>query len=451
MRQAFLVLFVMGVSLFMFTKSSHSAPPSKTASAVGSLPMAKPEEVGFSSERLQRIHDAMQRHIDAGEIAGVVTLVAKNGRIVYFEPQGWADVDTKRPMQKDSVFNWASATKPMTATAILMLVEEGKIHPDDPVSKFIPEFKDAKVRILKPGATLEAPAFQPGSAIPLAPSNESPLASSELVRADHDITIRDLLTHTSGLMSLGVPNPAAPPADDLLSTTLAGMMPRFAAVPLDFQPATKWAYSNWAGFDILARIVEIASGNTFDQFLKERLFEPLGIRDAGFDPFDDNRASRVAIRYGVVKGGGIKKPDLPTPWSRAKNYYSGAAGLSGTTEDYWRFMQMLANGGEFNGKRILSPGVVELMSSNHVGDLFPGAQGFVKAGTGFGYGVQVVVNRVVGDQLLPNGTFGWVGASGCEGLANTKENIVLVFMVGGGANATARVDFHNMAMQAFVQ
>jgi CubicO group peptidase (beta-lactamase class C family) len=158
----------------------------------------------------------------------------------------------------------------------------------------------------------------------------------------------------------------------------------------------------------------------------------------------------LAIRYNPTPTG-LKKADPPTPWSAAEKYYSGAAGLSGTTEDYWRFMQMLANGGEFNGKRLLSPDTVELMRSNHVGDLFPGSQGFPKAGTGFGYGVQVVTDHIAGDSLLPNGTFGWVGASGCEGLASPKENIVLVFMVGGGNNGVAREEFHTTAMQAFLQ
>jgi CubicO group peptidase (beta-lactamase class C family) len=436
--QAVVVLSaVVAMAVLGGAMTASSAQREKSQS---SAPMAKPEEVGFSTERLQRIHEAMQRHIDAGEIAGVTTLVARNGRIVYFDPQGWADVETKKPMQKDNVFNWASATKPMAAVAVLMMVEEGKIRLSDPVWRYLPDFKNMKVRDLKPGATLEI-----GRA-----GASDPTASPELAKANRDITIRDLLTHTSGLMSVGVPNSAAPDSNDLLKTDLAGMMPRFARVPLDFQPGTKWAYSNWAGFDILGRIVEITSGKPFNQFLKERLFEPLGIKDTGFAPFSDYRASRLATRYNPSPTG-LKKVDPPTPWSAAKTYFSGAAGLSGTTEDYWRFMQMLANGGEFNGKRILSPQTVELMRSNHVGNLFPGSQGFPREGTGFGYGVQVVVDRNASDSLLPDGTFGWVGASGCEGLASPKEKIVLIFMVGGGNNGTARVDFHTTAMQAFLQ
>jgi len=427
------------LSAFALASFSQSAKSNSTGSSV---PMSKAEDVGFSSERLQRIHAAMQRHIDAGEIAGVITLVARNGKVVYFDPQGWADLETKRPMQKDNVFNLASATKPITAVAVLMMVEEGKIHLNDPVWKYVPEFKNEKVRILKAGATLETDSGVSATA--------DPVASPELVKANHDITIRDLLTHTSGLMSLGVPNPGAPDSNELLKTNLAGMVPRFAAVPLDFQPGTKWAYSNWAGFDVLGRIVEITSGKPFDQFLKERIFEPLGIKDTGFGPFSDFRAPRLATRYNPSPTG-LKKTDPPTPWSAATKYFSGAAGLSGSTEDYWRFMQMLANGGEFNGKRLLSPETVELMRSNHVGDLFPGSQGFPREGTGFGYGVQVVTDRNASNSLLPNGTFGWVGASGCEGLTSPKENIVMIFMVGGGNNGAARDDFHTTAIQAFIQ
>lgn len=422
LRSGIIFVVVVALASLTFLLKPQSLEAQKLSGSTNSLPMAKPEEVGFSAERLQRVTDAMQKHIDAGEIAGVTTLIARNGKIVYFNAQGSADIDAKRSMQKDDIFNWASATKPITATAILMLVEQGKINLNDPVWKYLPEFKNQKVNVI-----------------------------GELVPASHDITVRDLLTHTSGLMSLGVPHIGEPDSTELLNSTLAAMIPRFAATPLDFQPGTHWAYSNWAGFDVLARIIEVTSGKPFDQFLKENIFDPLGMKDTGFDPFDDPaRAARLAIRY-TPSPTGLKKMTPVTPWSTAKNYFSGAAGLSGTTEDYWRFGQMLANGGEFNGKRLLSPLTVELMRANHVGDLFPGSNGFPQKGTGFGYGVQVVVDRAASDILLPNGTFGWVGASGCEGLMSPKENIVIVFMVGGGNNGGARTDFHTTAMQAFVQ
>jgi CubicO group peptidase (beta-lactamase class C family) len=201
----------------------------------------KPEEVGFSSERLQRVRDAVQRHIDAKELSGVVTLVARRGRVAHFEAQGLMDIESKKPMPKDGIFRLASMSKPITGAAVMMLVEEGKIRLTDPVSRFIPEFKNLnKVAVPKPVA--QPPEFDTVSAL-------------------REITIRDLLTHTSGLLSGGlgnsVANTLAPrtPAD-----TLATYIPRLAAIPLDFQPGTLWRYSGQAGFEVLSRVVEVASG-----------------------------------------------------------------------------------------------------------------------------------------------------------------------------------------------
>jgi CubicO group peptidase (beta-lactamase class C family) len=435
----FVILGLMG-TFVAYSLRGRPVLAEKSSGGATSFPMVKPEEEGFSTERLQRVHDAMQRQIDTGKIAGVVTLIAHDGKIVEFDPQGWADLDTKRPMVKDNVFNWASLTKTITAVAVLMMIEEGKVQLRDPVWRYIPEFRNQKVQVLTPGST-----------------------SPELVKADHDITIGDLLTHTSGLGSGGVQDPNAPKTNDFLTSTLAVLIPRFGASPLAFQPGTKWAYSAAAGFDVLARIVEITSGKPYNEFLKERIFDPLGMKDTGFDPFDDARAPRLAIRYGSSPNvyvpdpnrppeGPLKKLDSPVVFSMAKPYFSGAAGLSGTAEDYLRFAQMLINGGELNGKRLLSPETVLLMRSNHVGDLFPGFQGtYPREGTGFGLGVQVVVDRSAGDTLLPNGSFGWVGASGCEGVIIPNEHIALVFMVGGGDNLAARTEFHTTAMQAFLQ
>ena len=425
---------ILGLATFIgLSLKARPTLAEKPSNAVTSFPMVKPEEEGFSTERLQRVHDAMQRQIDAGKIAGVVTLIARNGKIVEFDAQGWADLDTKRPIQKDNVFNWASLTKTITAVAVLMMVEEGKVQLRDPVWRYIPEFKNEKVQVT---------------------------GSSDLVKANRDITIRDLLTHTSGI---GESNPMSPKADEILTSTLAVMVPRYGAVPLSFQPGTKWQYSGWQAFDTLARVVEIASGKPYNTFLKERIFDPLGMKDTGFNPFADYRAPRLAFRYASAPNvyepdpnrpaqGPLKKMDPPTPWSVGNAYFSGGAGLSGTAEDYLRFAQMLINGGELNGKRLLSPETILMMRGNHVGDLFPGFQGtYPREGTGFGLGVQVVMDRSAGDILLPEGSFGWVGASGCEGVMIPKENIALVFMVGGGDNLAARTEFHTTAMQAFLQ
>jgi CubicO group peptidase (beta-lactamase class C family) len=359
-------------------------------------------------------------------------------------------------MQKDEVFELASATKPITATAVMMLVEEGKIHLTDPVYKYVPEFKNEKVRILKPGVAIRH-VIGPN---PTSKNNVrdytsgsydgNPPSDFNEVPANHDITVRDLITHTSGLMSSwsGAPvNPeGSPQQEDLTNTTLAALVPKFAAVPLDFQPGTRWAYSNWAGFDVLARIVEVASGQTFGEFLKQRILDPLGMKDTWMAPLADSRVTRFATRYEKTPQGLVKY--LPEkPFIRSKTYLSGAAGLSGTAADYWRFGQMLLNGGEFNGKRLLKQSTVAEMTSNQVGDLY--ANSGRAEGMGFGYGLSMVVDHTVAKTPLSDGTFTWGGATGVKTSMNPKENIILDFMVAGGSGK-AEQDFEATAMEALV-
>ena len=216
------------------------------------LPKEKPEDAGMSPERLVRIHEAIQRHIDAGEISGAVTLVARRGRMVHFEAHGVMDIESRRPMEKDAIFRIASMSKPITGVAVMMMLEEGKLRLNDPVSKFLPEFKDSKV------------------AVPHGNAGEFYLAP-----ADRELTIRDLLTHTNGLMTGGLGAKSGPPRLTE-GDTLATYIPRLASVPLDFQPGTQWAYSGYAAPDTLSRIVEIVSGQPYDEFLRTRIFEPLG-------------------------------------------------------------------------------------------------------------------------------------------------------------------------------
>src|SRR5579864_4910300 len=256
--------------------------------AAASIQAAKPEEVGLSAERLGRIRQTIQRHIDAHDISGAVTLVARKGRLAHFEAQGEMDLESKQPMPKDALFWIASMSKPITGVAVLMLVEEGKVRLTDPVSKFIPEFRGLKVAMLQerigpPGA----PAPTGGTAAP----------SFYTVPAAREITIRDLLTHTSGLVSGGpastaeVQKVARKPGE-----TLADYIPRLGAVPLDFQPGTRWSYSPGAGFDTLGRVVEIISGQSYDKFLRQRIFDPLGMKDTVFHTAE-NELLRVATMY----------------------------------------------------------------------------------------------------------------------------------------------------------
>ena len=400
------------------------------------LPTARPEEVGLSTERLARIGQMMQRHIDAGHIQGGVTAIARRGKVAHFEAHGLMDIESKVPMTKDAIFRMASSSKPVTGVAILMLVEEGKVRLSDPVSTFIPEFKEMKVAVLK-GATAPegtgAAAQQVG-----APEYDA-------VPANREITIRDLLTHTSGLLSGGPGGAAARQNPRTADTTLADYIPRLGAVPLDFQPGSAWRYSPGAGIDTLGRIVEIASGQSFDQFLKARIFEPLGMRDTVFSLGDDQH-SRLVTLYRATPNG-LEKSPLQAGYSSRK-YFSGAGGLMSTAEDYLRFEQMLLGGGQLNGNRLLSPRTVSLMATNHVGDLFSGlATG--QQGMGFGFTVAVVLDAAKAQTRRSNGAFGWGGAFGTISWTDPNEQMCAVLMLQQRDQQVQR-DFENAVMQAIV-
>ena len=433
-----------------------------TLAAAGAVQTAKPEDVGMSTERLGRVRDAAQRHIESGALPGVVTLVARNGRIAHFEAHGLLNVETKRPMPKDGVFRLASMSKPITAVAVMMLVEEGKIRLNDPVSRFIPEFKSAKVAVAKPaaappaGAPVAAPPPGPGAG-PGGPGRGGrggrggPPVEVEIVNASRDITVRDLLTHTSGLMTIGGPvsgqAQAGAAAQRQPTDTLATYIPRLGAVPLDYQPGTLWRYSGLAGFDVLGRIVEIASGQTFDQFLQQRLFDPLGMKDTGF-PLTGPKESRVVPMYQRTQNGFQLQKDQSGLSSAT--YFSGAGGMSSTAEDYLQFAQMLLNGGELNGRRYLSPRTVTLMSSNHTGDMVNGQFGRPARGMGFGLGVQVVEDPVAADLRVGKGAWGWAGAYGTNVHIDPTERVVSIIMMQVSVGALQR-DFENAVAQAIVK
>jgi CubicO group peptidase (beta-lactamase class C family) len=388
----------------------------------GTVPKgAKPEDVGMSSERLRRIHEAMLRHIDAGEISGAVTLVARRGRIVNFEAHGLMDLESKRPMQTDAIFRIASMSKPITGVAVMMMLEEGKLRLNDPVSKFLPEFKDSKVAV---------------------PHGKD----FYIVPADRDLTIRDLLTHTNGLMTGGPGSKAGPPRMTE-GDTLATYIPRLATVPLDFQPGTQWAYSGYAAPDTLSRIVEIVSGQPYNEFLRTRIFEPLGMKDTFFYPPDDRRPRMVTL-YSKSPNGLVKAPNQDG--FSLKSYFSGGGGLMSTAEDYLQFAQMLLNGGELNGKRLLSPRTVELMASNHVGDLFNGKLGRPAHGMGYGLLVGIVEDSVAAGLRVSSGSFGWDGAYGTQTWIDPKEKMVTIVMIQTQVTPVQR-DFENAVMQAIVE
>ena len=395
----------------------------------GSVPTAKPEEVGLSSERLKRVGEAVQRNIAAGNVSGAVTLVARRGRIVHFEAHGMQDIATKKPMPQNGIFRLASMSKPITGVAVMMLVEEGKIRLNDPVSRFIPEFKSLnKVAVPRPGggrgADNSAPAF-------------------DVVTSTREITVRDLLTHTSGLVSGGLGAATAPQRTE--TDILATYIPKLASGPLDFQPGTLWRYSGLVGFDVLSRIVEIVSGQTYDQYLKQRIFDPLGMKDTGFN-LTPEQTSRLVTMYRSTPTG-----LQPANQTAGTKYFSGASALMTTAEDYLQFAQMMLNGGELNGKRVLSPRTLELMTSNHTGDMVNGQFGRPARGMGFGLSMQVVQDPVAADLRVSKGAFSWPGGSGVAFWVEPQEKIVSVYMIQGGSGGALRQEFENSIRQAILE
>jgi CubicO group peptidase (beta-lactamase class C family) len=390
---------------------------------------AKPEQVGLSLERLKRIHELIDRRIESRDISGAVTLVARRGQVAHLEAQGLMDIETNKPMTKDAIFRIASMTKPVVGVAVLMMVEEGKIRLTDPVSRFIPEFKDLKVAV---------PQGNPGQG----GGRGAAPPRFYTVPVEREITIRDLLTHTSGLVSGTISTAEAAKIQRKPGDTLADYVPHLSQVPLEFQPGSRWSYSPGAGFDTLGRIVEIVSGQKLDQFLKQRIFDPLGMKDTAFN-ISEAQKPRIATMYQKTADGLQKSPNQPAP---PTTYFSGGGGLSSTADDYSKFAQMLVNGGQFNGKRLLSPRTVELMGSPYASDTLPGRA----RGEAWGLSVRVITDAVARNISLSNGSFGWQGAFGTHFWVDPKEKLVGLLMVQTSNQEMIR-DFETAVMQSIVE
>jgi CubicO group peptidase (beta-lactamase class C family) len=388
------------------------------------LPETKPEQVGISTERLHRIRETMQRHIAEHNIMGAVTLVTRKGRLVHHEAHG--------EMDKNAMFRIWSMSKPVAATAILMLMEDGKVRLNDPVSKFIPEFKGQQVAIDTGRSERQA-------------ANGSPVFLT--IPAKREITIQDLLTHVSGLGSGPMSNSEVGKIRNALAGKLSDSIPKLGSTPLEFQPGSQWAYSALAAFDTLGRVVEVVSGQTFESFLKQRLFDPLGMKETTFHPTPEQLA-RVAKAY---HRDGNKMTPLDAKHRMlnlyGKEYESGGGGLYSTATDYALFAQMLADGGQGNGKRLLSPKTVELMASAFVPDTMPGRQ----PGRSFGLSVIVINDPVAARWRVGKGSFGWDGAFGTHFWIDPVEKIVGVMMiqVDNGTRQLDR-DFESAVFQAIV-
>jgi len=378
-----------------------------------------PERVGMSSARLARIRGAMQRHIDGGQLAGLVTLLARRGQVVHCEALGHANIAAGRAMRADDLFLWWSMTKPVTAVAALMLFEEGHFLLDDPIAGYAPAFQDMPVA-----------AVAPDGALRLAP-------------LERPITFRHLLTHTSGLLYAGnAPAPGDPLAELYVRSghaqadSLAEFAARLATTALAFQPGSAWTYG--MNFELMGHLVEVISGKPFDQFMQERIFAPLGMVDSGF-VLPEGKLSRLATTYNRDEGGALVAAPAPAPTpGRAYNPYalrwrfpSGGGGLVGTAADYLRFAQMLLNGGALDGQRLLSRKTVELMTMNHLPpQMLPFAPPSwpCRAGYGMGLGVRMVVDVAQTGTLGSVGAFTWQGAAGTDFWVDPAEELIGISM-----------------------
>lgn len=376
------------------------------------FPTEKPEAAGMSSERLERISKAVQQSIDDKRITGAVTLVARHGHVVWFKAQGLSDREAGKPMRADSIFRICSMSKPITSTAVMMLYEEGKFLLEDPISKYLPEFKDPKV-LVKPAT-----------------------GQSYTIPATREITIRDLLRHTSGLTynwneDLGPLYEKANVAAGLLpyDGTIGDSVKRLAPLPLLFNPGERFEYS--LSVDVLGRLVEVVSGKPLDEFFRTRIFEPLGMKDTSFFP-PESKLDRLTTAYTYYDGKGLNRfPDTPItegsfsysadyPYKGAKKLFSGGGGLTSTAEDYARFCQMMLNGGKWGSTRLLSRKSVELMTHDQLGKIGPD-QGF-----GLGFGVDGVKAPLA--ELGTPGSFNWGGFFYTGFSVDPKEELLIIFM-----------------------
>ena len=373
------------------------------------LAVVDPAEVGMSAEGLAELRAAMQGFVDRGELAGVVTLVARHGKIAHFEPFGKQDLASGVPMAKDTIFRIYSMTKPVAGVALMTFYEEGRFKLDDPVAKYIPEFADLKV------------AKEPG-----------PEGQPIVEDANHAMTIRELVSHTAGLtygfFSRSQVDALYVRANVLdRNSTLKDMIVKLADIPLRQQPGSAWHYS--VAVDVQGYLVEVLAGKPFDEVLEERIFDPLGMNDTGFwiTPEDE---PRTATMYQQRRGGDLA-PNPSREYFEKPAFFSGGGGLVSTAMDYARFAEMMLNGGELDGVRILTPETIELMHTNQL----PEGIDFINPmignpGNTFGIDVAIVAEPDgESDHPLAKGEYWWYGAGGTWFGINPVQDLIVVGMI----------------------
>jgi CubicO group peptidase (beta-lactamase class C family) len=379
------------------------------------LQTGNPVSERFSVERLQRIDNLIEQNIDSGYINGAVGLIARNGKIVYNKSFGIADVEQKKLMNNDNIFRIASQTKAITSVAVMMLFEEGRFLLDDPISKYIPAFAHPKV---------------------IDQYNEKDTTYTT-ISSKREITIRDLLTHTSGIeyAQIGSPKMKAIYAKASIpggfvsqKILLADAMNKLGKMPLLHQPGERWTYG--LNVDVLGYLVEKVSGKSLDQFFKERIFDPLGMKDTYFYIPTAKQGRLVTVytpdkQQHLIKWNAATFPPLDVDYPKAAGtYFSGGAGLSSTIKDYAIFLQMMLNGGVYNGQRLLARHTVELMTENQIGDLYINPEKD-KFGLGFG----IITKNSSAKLGMSEGSFAWGGFYGTLYWVDPKEHLVCLLFI----------------------
>jgi CubicO group peptidase (beta-lactamase class C family) len=402
------------LTILFIAISSGAYAQTKSIKKSSPLEEASPESVGLSAERLQRIEAMCSQAVSDDNIPGVVALVARHGKIVYWKAFGMADNQSERVLKRDDVFRIASQSKAITSTAVMMLWEEGKFKLDDPISKYIPEFKNPQV--------LENYYYSENT--------------YSTIDADKEITIRHLLTHTSGI-GYGVIDGderfqmiyKKAGVTDLFTTekiSIGESVKKLAKLPLHHHPGEKFTYSE--GLDVLGYFIEVISGMPFDKFLRTRLFDPLGMDDTWFYLPEDKFNRLVSVQHKPESGEWERYPvtfyDPDYPIKGAKRFFSGGAGLSSTAKDYATFLQMYLNEGELNGVRILSRKTVQSMMGNQIGNLWGEDSGKYY---GLAFGVINEKGQTLGGEGSI-GTFDWGGYFNTQYFADPEENIIGILM-----------------------
>lgn len=354
--------------------------------AAADLPVAQPESVGMSSARLDRIDAWLQGIVDRKEAAGFVSLVARHGKVVHHKAIGRRGLAAAEPMPVDAIFDLASMTKPITVAAALMLLEEGRFTLDDPIATWVPEYRSPKVEV----------------------SGGAPVA------AKRAITVKDLFTHTSGIF-----DPWSR-ADSMNFPTLAAYVKALSEKPLRYEPGTTWLYGS--SHHVLGYLVQQVSGVPLDKFVQERILTPLGMRDTEYWPAE-SKLRAILVVDGKDDPASLSR--VPPAAAKAKTFMGGASGLYSTAADYWRFSQMLLDGGTFNGRRLLGPRSIRWMTENHIGEM----PSFGTSGTRFGLGLAVVTDAGASNLPYAKGTYYWSGSQGTVFWIDPAEDLVGVLML----------------------